>query len=496
LQAELEDWKKRVTCAEKEQEDMRQFYETAVEELHEELETGLEEFQVKSRDAADHVVEERQRSVLELAELQAELQNWKARAADAAEECTSLRVVHESVSKELQLCKENAEAATEKGKSVRADLEKEVQDLESQVHVWKQKAEEALQDVVKIQEYEDMIKALDQERGSVRLQLERALLEMEEKAAASASVSQALKDELNSAFAEKTAEIHQLCIVITGLKLELSELKEKADDNHSSQLLQLQSLLTETQSQLQEWQEKATVAFQAEDELRHAIGEIKSQTEELHNLIRALKDELLEWKEKAEQLETLQLQLTSSLASSQDEIQLWKQKAMDAAMASELVVRNSVSDLKTELSQWKEKAQEGEILHQQMRTSLTETQMELQDMKEKIAAFASSTDSLKDELCSANQLASTLTTQLSTQKQNVSSLQKLNRRLEADLELVREEALSRKEWMNHILTQLEGTVSMSQKELQNKLHLTQHRLLGDDSVDSRVVEEVAAQVCI
>jgi chromosome segregation ATPase len=131
-----------------------------------------------------------------------------------------------------------------------------------------------------------------------------------------------------------------------------------------------------------------------------------------------------------------------------------------------------------------------------MRTSLTETQMELQDMKEKIAAFASSTDSLKDELCSANQLASTLTTQLSTQKQNVSSLQKLNRRLEADLELVREEALSRKEWMNHILTQLEGTVSMSQKELQNKLHLTQHRLLGDDSVDSRVVEEVAAQVCI
>ncbi|KAG0590846.1 hypothetical protein KC19_1G130900 [Ceratodon purpureus] len=493
LHVEVEEWKKRVVCAEKEQEDMRQYYETAVKELHEELEKKLKEFQVKSRDAADHVAEERQRSALELAELQVELQKWRASAAVAAEECSSLRVAHDNVIKELQVCKENAETATAKGKSMRANLEKEVQDLENQVHVWKQKAEEALEGVAKNQEYRDMINFLDQERVSAEHQLEKVRLEMEEKAAAAASDSQVLKDEFDSVIAGKSAEINQLCSVITGLKSELSELKRKADENHSLELLQLQSSLTETQSQLQEWQEKATVAFQAEVELRHAIEEIRLQTEELHNLIRSLKDELLEWKEKAEHLQTLQLQLTSSLASSQEELQSWKQKAMDAAKASDLEVRNSVSHLEAELSQWKDKAQEGELLHQQMRSSFTETQMELQDLKEKIASFTLSTESLKDELSSATELASVLSTQLSTQKQNASSLQKLNRQLETELALVREEALSRKEWMTQILTQLEGTVSLSQRELQNKLHFAQHRLFGNENVNSRVGEEVAAK---
>ena len=517
LQAEVEDWKKRVVCAEKEQEDMRQHYETTVKELHLEVETWkksaacvaedgrlerielenkLKEFHVKSRGTADHFAEERQRSALELAELQAELQSWKARAADAAEEYTSLRDAHEKLIIELQLCKENAEAASEKGKSEIANLEKGVQDLEIQVHVWKQKAEEALEGVARNQEYEDLINALDQERASVQLQLQRALLKKEQQAAAAASDSQALQDELNSAIAVKSAENYQLCSVIAGLKAELSEFKGKVNDNHSSQLLHLQSLLTKTQSQLQEWQEKATVAFQVEGELRHAVEEIRSQTEELHNSIKALKEELLEWKEKAEHLEELHLQLTSSLASSQEELQLWKQKAVDAAMASELEVRNSVSVLEAELCQWKEKAQEGELLHQQMRTSLTETQRELQDMKENMAAFTLSTDSLKDELSGANELASALTTQLNIQKQNVLSLQKLNRQLEADLVLVREEALCRKEWMTQILTQLEGTVSMSQKELQSKLHVASHRLLGNESVNSIVEEDAAAKVCI
>ena len=85
--------------------------------------------------------------------------------------------------------------------SVRANLEKEVQDLENQVRVWKQKAQEALEGVAIKQEYEDLIKAVDQERASVQRQLGRALKETEEQAAAVASGSQALKDELDSAVA-------------------------------------------------------------------------------------------------------------------------------------------------------------------------------------------------------------------------------------------------------------------------------------------------------
>jgi chromosome segregation ATPase len=774
LQAEVEDWKKKVLSGEKEQEDMRQRYETMVKELHLEVEAWKKSAACIAEDGRLKRVELEKKlqafQATELLELQqVELETWKARAADAAEECTSLRDTHEETIKELQLeltnWKEKSEAATEEAKSVKADLEKVVQDLEHEVRTWKQQAEEALDGVTKSQEYEDLIKALEeelclwtlraeegkalqlqlekerahlkesltatqtelrkwkdkaaeattsirclqedvnteleselqrwkskandgellqlqlkkslaetqtelhewkhkaaelslvaealkeeldcvieegrvekeelrrstsqleaelrthdyrslqaqlessqsqlkiweekaaaitqstrslmeefdvtvekgqleklgfydsisaletsvkvwkekvaesesaqvelkstlvetqselqdwkdraaavavatkslkgeidsilndnrlqkeklcntineleaelfewrsraQEGVSVQLQLEKALSDMEENVAAAASETQALKDELDSTIAESSSEINHLCTAITGLEAELSDLKQNANDNHSPQLLQLQSVLTETQSQLQEWQQRAMVASQAEGELRQAVEEIRSQTQKLHDFIRDLKNELLEWKQKAEHLETLQVHLTSSLAPSQEELQSWKQKAMDVTDSD---LRNS---LETELSQWKEKAQEGEVLHQRMRTSLTETQMELQEMKEKIAAFASSTDTLKDELSSANELATALTTQLSTQKQNEVTLQKLNRQLEADLVQVREEALSRKQKMTQILTQLEGT-NNSQKELQSKLNLAQHRLLGNETLRSQ-----------
>ncbi|KAG0590862.1 hypothetical protein KC19_1G131900 [Ceratodon purpureus] len=788
LQAEVEDWKRRVVCAEKEQEDMRERYETTVKELHLEVEAWKKSAACIAEDGRLERVElekrlkgflVKDRDTSEMLELKAELENWKARAADSAEECTTLRDTYENIIKELQLelaqWKEKSDAAAEEAKVVKANLENVVQDLEHQVRMWKQKAEKALEGVVKSQEYEDLIKALEeelclwtqrteegkalqlqlekdrahlkesltatqnelqkwkdkaavvttsirslqedddidtelesqlqkwkskandgellqeqlknllaetetelqewkhkaaefsliaealkeelvciidegrleteelsrsnsqleaelcvraqecqslqsqlktsqsqlqtweekaaaitqstrslmeefdltveegqlekqefynsistlkasvlvwkekvaesestqselkrtlletetelqawkdraaavaiatkslkeeidsilsdnrlqkeklcntineleaelfewksraQEGVSVQLELERAMSEMEERAAAAASETQALKDELDSTITESSSEIQQLCTAITGVEAELSDLKGKVNDDNSPQLLQLQSSLTETQSQLKEWQERATVASQAEEELRQAVDEIRSQSQKLHDFSRALKDELLEWKKKADDLETLQLGLTSSLASSQEELQSWKQKAMDATLVTDSDLGNSISNLETELSQWKEKAQEGELLHQQMRNSLTETQTELQDMKEKISAFISTTHSLKDELRKANEQVNMLTIQLSTQKQNEVTLQTLNRQLEAELVLVREEALSRKHKMTQILTQLEGT-SNSQKELQNKLHLAQHRLLGNDGHPSQ-----------
>jgi ribosome-associated translation inhibitor RaiA len=62
----------------------------------------LKESQVKVRDAAEFVAIERKRSAQEVAELQAEMNDWKVIAADASEECSSLRVAFDNVVKELQ----------------------------------------------------------------------------------------------------------------------------------------------------------------------------------------------------------------------------------------------------------------------------------------------------------------------------------------------------------------------------------------------------------
>lgn len=363
-----------------------------------------------------------------LLETQTELQEWKDRAAVA--------VAMKPVQGDIDSILEDNRQQNEK-------LCKTINELEAELLEWKSRAQEGV---------------------SVQLHLERTLSEMEEKAAIAATTTLTLKEELDRTITESSSEIQELCTAISGLETELSELKE-SQTSRFPQLLQLQNELTETQSQLHEWQEKATVASQAEEELRQAVDEIRAETGKLDNFIRALKDELLEWKEKAEHLETLQAQLTTSLASSEQELQSWKHEAMNP---------------ETEVSQWKERAQEGEFLHQQTKKSLTATQTEIHDLKEKLAAFSSFTESLKDELKSANELASTLTTQVNTQKQNEEALQKLNRQLESELALARDEAFSRKQKMTEILTQLEDT-SNSQKELQNKLHQAQHRLLDHHS---------------
>ena len=399
---------------------------------------------------------------------------WKEKVAESESTQLELKTTLLETQTELQGCKDTAAAVAVATKSWKEEIDCILNDNRLQ-------KEKLCNTIIQLEaELFEWKSSRCQEDVSVQLQLEKAPLKMEEKGAAAAAETQALKKELDLTNAESSSEIHQLRTAVTELEAEISELQGKANDGHSAQLHQLQGLLTEKQSQLLEWQEKATVASQAEDELRQAVEEIQLQTPKLHDFIRALKEELLEWKEKAEHLEALRLQLTSSLALSQEELQSWKQKAMDTAFITDVDLKNTVNDLQTELSQWKGKAQEGELLHQQMRTSLTEAQRELQDMKGKMAAFTSSTDALKDELSRANEHASTLTTQLSTQEQNEVALQKLNRQLEADLVQVREEALCRKRKMTQILTQLEGT-SNSQKELQNKLHLAQHRLLGNEN---------------
>lgn len=444
-QSELKTWKQKATD-----------FSLAAEFLKEELECLIEEGSLDKEDLvrSNHELE----SQLESSKLA--LQKWEEKAATITQSTRFLMEEFDMSIEEGELEKQESFASINalkssllvwkekvaEGESMQSELKATLLETETELQEWKEKATVAFATKSELSnriaelevELQDW-KSRAQEGVSVQLQLERALSQMVEEAAVSATDMQALKDELDRTLAESSDEIQQLCNAINGLEAELTDVKDSQGTGPNSHL---QQQLTETQARLQEWQDKATIAFQAEEELRQAVDEIRAETGKLDNFIRALKDELHEWREKAEHFEALHHQVTASLASSQNELQIWKQKATKLELA----------------------AFEGESVHQ------TAKQM--------------ATSNIEEELESANELACKLTTQLDTQKQKEKSLQRLNRQLESDLALAREEAFARKQKMTEILSQLEGSRD-HQKELQKKLHLAQHRLHANQNPHSQ-----------
>lgn len=454
LRDEIEDWKKRVASAEEQQESLSKQCEEKVKEVYleveawkksgaciaedarlerAELERRLNEYQVMASDGID----ERKSNSLEMAELQAELQKWKAMAAAAAEKCSSLRDAHDKATNELQLelakFREETEAASDDWKSVKADLEKVVKDLQKEVLVWKEKAETALEGVAKTQEYEDLIAALDeevclwtqrtQEGKSLQLQLEKEQLQLKEslemannelqqwkgRALAMTKSIRSLQDDAMYVIDEEEADIDSL----NKCQLDLQKWKTKARNGELLQL-QLETLLAESQTQLQEWKKKSAAFSLASETLKHEldciIEEGRLEKEELRSSIKGLEVGLCAWREKAQDYDSLQTQFKNS----QTKLQEWDEKITAITQSTlfllkefELTIEvekldkkelcDVLSSLKTSVSALKEKATESESTKFEVQTTLVETQTELQVWKDRAAAVAIATKSMKEE---------------------------------------------------------------------------------------------------
>jgi hypothetical protein len=130
-------------------------------------------------------------------------------------------------------------------------------------------------------------KARAQEGVSVQMQLERALLELEERADAAALDSHALQEELHCTIGESSSRIHQLCNSVTVLKAEVARWKDKAQCSTLLQL-QLEDLLQQSQAELQDWKERMGAASpDIIDSLKNGLHQIsledssRSQTKDL-----------------------------------------------------------------------------------------------------------------------------------------------------------------------------------------------------------------------
>ena len=398
-----------------------------------------------------------------LVETQTELQEWKERAAAVALATKPLEGGVNYILEDNKLGNEN--------------LCNLIHKLEAEVCDWKARAQEGV---------------------SVQLQLERTILDLEEKAAAAASNSQALKEDLDCTIGESSYEIEQLCTSITVLEAELSEWKNKAQNPLQQHL---ENLLTKSQSELLEWKEKAIVAFVVIDDLKNKLDrtleESRSENLELYKSVRALRDELSEWKVKAEKVDLLCLEMTSSQTSTSTSMQQKVDDVNSNIVSLDNIVdvstkegkldkqelSNVIISLEAQLCEWKRKAKEGELILQHLKRSFIEAQLELQELRGRAAEYATSTQSLKAEIDSAANTINVMSMQLLSQKENEVSLQKLTEQLQSKLELLQEETLARKEKMLQILSQLE-TTRASQQELQEKLHLATRRLLAGEELSS------------
>lgn len=469
LQSELKEWKGKAVAggltSKSLMEELDSTYEEGLQEKQEHRDSmiavraSVQTWKEKTKESESLQVQLKNA----LVETQTELQDWKERAAAVALATKSLEGGVDYSPEDNKLGNEN--------------LCNLIHKLEAEVCDWKARAQEGV---------------------SVQLQLERTILDLEEKAAAAASDSQALNEELDCTIGESSYEIQQLCTSITVLEAELSEWKNKAQNPLQQQL---EDLLTKSQSELLEWKEKAIAASAVIDDLKnkldHTLEESRSEKLELCESVRALRDELSEWKVKAEKVESMCLEMTSSQTSPSANMQQKVDDVNSNTVSLDNIVdvstkegklekqelSNVIISLEAQLREWKRKAKEGELILQQLKSSFKEAQLELQELRGRAAEYATSTESLKAEIDSAANTINVMSMQLLSQKENEVSLQKLSEQLKAKLELLQEETLARKEMMSQILSQLE-TTRASQQELQEKLHLTTHRLLAGEELSS------------
>lgn len=493
LEAELCEWRRRAQGA-----------ESLTIEL-ENLESELKEWKGKavvgglaSKSLTDELdstydegLQEKQEHCDSIIALRASVQTWKDKTKESESMQIQLKNAHVETQTELQDWKERAAAVALATKSLEGGvdyrpggnkLENEklcnlIHNLEAEVCDWKARAQEGV---------------------SVQLQLERAILDLEEKAAAAASDSQALKEELDCTIGESSYEIQQLCNSITVLEAELSECRNKAQNPLH---LQLEDLLTKSQSELLEWKEKAIAASVVIDDLKNkldrSLEESRPDKLELCESVRVLRDELSESKVKAEQLESRCLEMTSSQTSTSINTQNNVDNVNSTTVSLDNIVDASTKEgklekqesstviisLEAQLCEWKRKAEEGEVLLGHLKSSFREAQLELQELRGRAAEYATSTQLLKAEIDSATNTINVMSMQLLSQKENEVALQKLSEQLKLKLELLQEETLARKEKMSQILSKLE-TTRASQKELQEKLQMATHRLLGSEELSS------------
>ena len=397
LRLEVEAWKKSAACI---AEDGRL--------VRLELEKKLKE---EAKDA-----QELKMAMSELAELQVELKDWKVIASDAAEECSSLRVAFDDVMKEVQMelsqWKEKAETTCVELQCVKAELQRELEmkdervsksgALEGQLTSWKTRALESENLQRELQE-----RSLELENALTASQVELQKWKQPPTAAAAIDEEEDEEEEVSKATIDE-CKSEKPQNKDMDLQLELHKWRLKAQDGDVLQL-QLKTLLTETQSELQEWKQKAaavTLATESlKEELDSVIEEGTLEKEDLCNLVCELESDLCMWRSRAQEAEAQLRMLQSELRESKEKAAAVELTSKSLMEELEVLIeqgnqekqeyQESITALRNSLQIWKDKAKESETLQVQLKNALVDTHKELEDWKERVAAVALATQSLK-----------------------------------------------------------------------------------------------------
>ena len=399
LRLEVEAWKKSAACI---AEDGRL--------VRLELEKKLKE---EAKDAQELKI-----AMSELVELQVELKDWKVIASDAAEECSSLRVAFDDVMKgvqmELSQWKEKAETTCVELQFVKAELQRELEmkderasksgALEGELSSWKTRALESENLQRELQE-----RRLELENALTASQVELQKWKQLPTAAAidEVEVEEEEEEEVSKATIDE-CKLEKPQNKDMDLQLELHKWRSKAQDGDVLQL-QLKTLLTETRSELQEWKQKAAAVSLAteslKEELDSVIEEGTLEKEELCNLVCELEADLCKWRSRAQEAEAQLRTLQSELRESKEKaaaVELTSKSLMEEleilieqGIQEKQEYQETITALRNSLQIWKDKAKESESLQVQLKNALVDTHKELQDWKERVAAVALATQSLK-----------------------------------------------------------------------------------------------------